>query len=184
MKNSIFCRVLILISFSCLVSFNLIAQEVMSYGEQDSMPKENNLLVEAQVLKGSKPFEGVIIQVFKGNEVSQEVRTNDQGYFKLVLNFDSLYKIAFSSKNYVTKFVEVDTREMPEEDRNFGYDMGLFKIGMVEINNSVDQSVYKKPLARFRYNEVAQIFVVDKVYKKEVKKRFEEKDQKPEVIKF
>ena len=101
--------------------------------EDDTAEIETNLLVEAQVLFNSKPFEGVIIQVI--NETEKVVKTDTtepNGFFRIKLDFDSVLK----------------------------------------------------PVARFRYSETAQIFIVDREYRKEVKKRFKEKDQEPEIINF
>ena len=55
---------------------------------------------------------------------------------------------------------------------------------MLKKETSMDYSIYLKPVARFRYSETAQIFIVDREYRKEVKKRFKEKDQEPEIINF
>ena len=153
--------------------------------EDDTAEIETNLLVEAQVLFNSKPFEGVIIQVI--NETEKVVKTDTtrpNGFFRIKLDFDSVYVIYFKKKGFVTKKVEVDTRNMVEAEKEFGYDLGLFKLSMLKKETSMDYSIYLKPVARFRYSETAQIFVVDREYRKEVKKRFKEKDQEPEIINF
>jgi len=162
------------------------SQDYMVMGdEDDTSGLETNLLVEAQVLKNGGPFEGVIIEVVDDKRrVVITDTTKSNGYFSIKLGFDSLYTINFKKDGFVTKRVEVDTRNMIEDDKAFGYDLGLFKISMLKKEPSTDYSIYRKPVARFKYSETAQIFVVDKKFKKEVKKRFEEKDQNPEIIKF
>ncbi|MGY8953836.1 MAG: hypothetical protein ACKVJP_10780, partial [Flavobacteriales bacterium] len=110
--------------------------------------------------------------------------TKPNGFFRIKLDFDSVYVIYFKKKGFVTKKVEVDTRNMVEAEKEFGYDLGLFKLSMLKKETSMDYSIYLKPVARFRYSETAQIFIVDREYRKEVKKRFKEKDQEPEIINF
>lgn len=176
----------VLLAILLLAPAFCFSQDYMVMGdEDDTTGLETNLLVEAQVLQNEKPFEGVIIQV--RGEKKQLIRTDttkSNGYFNVKLGFDSVYVIHFKKEGYVTKKVEVDTRNMIEEDKAFGYDLGMFKLSMLKKEPKVDYSIYLDPVARFRYSETAQIFVVDKKYKKEVKKRFEEKDQSPEIIKF
>lgn len=167
------------------VAFNSHGQGVFSFGsDEDSVEMETNLLIEAQVLNGGSSFEGVTVEVRNGNTLMKSDLTKSNGFFSIKLNFDSLYTLSFVKDGYVTKHVEVDTRNIPDEDKEFGYDLGMFKIGMLKKEVGKDYENYSKAIARFRYNDVAQIFVVDKSYKKEVKQRFEESDEKLDIIKF
>jgi hypothetical protein len=160
-------------------------QDVAAFGElEDSSSIENNLLVEAQVLLNSKPMLGVTVLVYNGDNQITTTTTADNGFFSLKLNFDSVYVLHLVHKGYVTKKVEIDTRELPEEDKQFGYDLGLFKVEMLEIQSGESYSLYDEPIARFRYSDVAQLFVVDKKFKKQVKQRFEKENKEPEVIRF
>ncbi|MBD80161.1 MAG: hypothetical protein CL840_14705 [Crocinitomicaceae bacterium] len=157
----------------------------MSFGSIDDTAIEKNLLVEAQVLESANPAPGVVIEVIneKGGITSKDT-TKDNGYFSVKLNFDSVFVLKFKKDGYVTKMVAIDTRNMLEEDKEFGYDLGMFKLSMLKREEKKDYSLYKQPIARFSYNEIMQIFVVDKAYKKVVKKRFDDKGEKPEIIKF
>jgi hypothetical protein len=60
----------------------------------------------------------------------------------------------------------------------------MFKLQMLKEDDANNFRLYLKPIARFHYSEIAQIYVVDKQFKKDVKKRFEEAKEKPDVIKF
>lgn len=155
---------------------------VLAKGQDDS--SSLNLLVQAQVLNQEKPFENVTVRVVNSNKVTQEVSTKENGFFSLTLNFDSVYTLSFVRANYVIKTVEVDTRNMPDEDKELGYDLGMFKMTMMKLSECKNPGLYKKPIARFKYNDVSRQFVVDRSFKKEVKKRFEESDQKQDIIKF
>ena len=168
---------------SIFISQNGQSQGVFSFGETDSIAIETNLLIEAQVLDDGKPFEGVSRGVKAGDAVLYVSKTKEKGFFKIKLNYDTLYVLEFRKLGYITKKVEVDTRNLPEVDKQYGYDLGLFKLSMLKREEG-EPSLYIDAIARFHYSEVAQIFVVDKVFKKEIKKRFEEKDEKPDVIKF
>ncbi|MGB0391895.1 MAG: hypothetical protein ACPGD5_10005 [Salibacteraceae bacterium] len=181
LKNSFY---IFLFTFLSLFSSQIgLGQGVFSFGDTDSIETANNLLIEAQVLDGGKPFEGVNVGVKANDEVLLLSATNEKGFFKIELNFDTLFVLEFRKPGYITKKIEIDTRNLPEEDKKYGYDLGLFKLSMLKRDEG-DPSLYLDAIARFHYSDVAQIFVVDKVFKKEIKKRFEEKDVKPDVIKF
>ena len=100
------------------------------------------------------------------------------------MGFDTLVTLKFYKEGYVAKLIEVDTRNMLQEDRARGYDAGLFKLSMIELNNEIPIGLYKKPIAKFVYDPIAVNFVMDRKYKKEVKSTFKKADVQPDIIKF
>lgn len=156
--------------------------------EEESSTDETeqfNVLVNAQVIKGGSPFQNVDVVLKVNGKTVRQRKTGSDGFFELILEFDSVYVIAFEKEGYIPKSVEVDTRNLPEEDRFIGYDVGMFKMSMSKIQPGVLVGPYKKPMARFVYDPRTQNFVVDRDYKKERKEDFEKLKQKEIVpIKF
>ncbi|UTW62529.1 carboxypeptidase regulatory-like domain-containing protein [bacterium SCSIO 12741] len=175
----------IFFSLIFLVSSSAYGQEVAVFGdEDDSTALENNVLVNAQVTLKNRPFSQVEVKLYHGKTLLRETTTGEDGFFTLILEFDSLYHIKFRKEGYVTKLVEVDTREVPGEDQNIGYDLGMFKLDMIPRESGTNYDLYREPLARFMYDDISMNFVVDRKHKKSVKKRFEQENQKPDVIHF
>lgn len=177
-------RSYILILILILSAVSLLSQDVRLIGEvTDSLP-ESNLLLEAQVLLDEKPASGIRVKMLYKQKIIRSVATEENGYFRMTVGFDSLVVIEFHKPGYIVKRIEVDTQNMPAEDKSVGYDAGLFKINMLKKEQNVSEDLYAKPLARFVYDPVALNFVLDRKYKKEVKNKFKAADQKPEIIRF
>ncbi|MCB0480350.1 MAG: hypothetical protein KDC83_02915 [Flavobacteriales bacterium] len=178
-------RLLVILFFSTLhFSGALYSQDVESE-EALEEPSNLNVLVNAQVVKESKAFQNVDVVLSVDGKTIKQQKTNADGFFELILEFDSLYLISFNKEGYIPKSVEVDTRNILEEDKEMGYDVGMFKVSMSKIVPGVLIGPYKKPMARFIYDPRTQNFVVDKEYKKERKADFQRLKQKElEPIKF
>lgn len=174
----------LIVIISILAADSAHGQGVMKFGEEPEGEVDTNLLIDAQVLLDGKPKKDVIIDVVYKGETIKSTKTKSDGFFELVIGFDTLVSLKFQEEGYVTKIIEVDTRNMPEEDRVRGYDAGLFKLSMIKQDETTPIGLYKKPIARFVYDPVSFNFVLDRQYKKEVKKSFKEINAQPDVIKF
>lgn len=172
------------ITFSIFSLCTAVGQGVMKIGNSDEVATDTNLLIDAQVLENGKPMFNTIIKVKHNGLVIREAQTKKDGFFQLKIGFDSIVILDFSQEGYLTKLIEIDTRNMPEEDRIRGYDAGLFKLNMIKLTPEIPIGLYKDPIARFVYDPVAVNFVMDRKYKKEVKENFKKADIKPDIIKF
>ncbi len=180
-SNKINLIVLILTVFSVFSSYG---QGVLKIGDNLEVAGDTNLLIDAQVLENGKPMANIIVLVIHKGVVIREAETEKNGFFQLKIGFDTLVTLKFSKVGYLNKLIEIDTRNMPEEDRFRGYDAGLFKLSMIKLNDEIPMGLYKKPIAKFVYDPVAVNFVMDRKYKKEVKSKFKKVDAQPDVIKF
>lgn len=178
-------KIFLVVSIIALCSsFAALGQGVLKLGDDTEFAADTNLLIDAQVLLGGKPVKNVTVFVVHKGSVIKEAKTQNDGFFQLKVGFDTLVTLKFYKEGYVAKLIEVDTRNMPQEDRARGYDAGLFKLSMIELNNEIPIGLYKKPIAKFVYDPIAVNFVMDRKYKKEVKSTFKKADVQPDIIKF
>ncbi len=164
--------------------FSSLGQGVLEFGDEPETAADTNLLIEAQVLETGKPKSNVNIRILHNGVIINSAKTKSDGFFKLQIGFDTLVTLQFSESGYVTKLIEVDTRNMPQEDRVRGYDAGLFKLSMIRPDSDLPLGLYKNPIAKIVYDPISMNFVMDRAYKKKVKKSFKEADSKPDVIQF
>ncbi len=98
-------------------------------------------------------FENAEITIIKDDQVVEQISSTNKGEFALVLEPDYLYNILFTSKAYVSKRIQVDTRNISvmflKEDKKIFTDIRLF-----ERIAGVDFSGYEKlPVAKCSYNK-------------------------------
>lgn len=165
-------------------AFSAHGQGVLKIGNDAEVAADTNLLIDAQVLGSGKPMANITVLVVHKGDVIREAKTRKDGFFQLKVGFDTLVTLKFSQDGYLTKLIEIDTRNMPDEDRTRGYDAGLFKLSMIKLSSEIPIGLYKKPIAKFVYDPVAVNFVMDRKYKKEVKNNFKKADVQPDIIKF
>jgi hypothetical protein len=176
-------NLIVLILAVCSV-FSSYGQGVLKIGDDLEVAGDTNLLIDAQVLEDGKPMANINVLVIYKGLVIREAETEKNGFFQFKIGFDTLVTLNFSQDGYLTKLIEIDTRNMPEEDRFRGYDAGLFKLSMIKSNDEIPIALYKKPIAKFIYDPAAVNFIMDRKYKKEVKNNFKKADVKPDIIKF
>jgi len=176
--------ILIVLIFAVCSVFSSYGQGVLEIGDDSEVAGDTNLLIDAQVLENGKPMANIIVLVIHKGVVIREAETEKNGFFQLKIGFDTLVTLKFSKDDYLTKLIEIDTRNMPKEDRFRGYDAGLFKLNMIKFNDEIPIALYKKPIAKFVYDPAAVNFVMDRKYKKEVKNNFKKADVQSDIIKF
>ena len=173
----------VLILTVCSV-FSSYGQGVLKIGVESEVAVDTNLLIDAQVLENGKPIANVFVHVIHKGVVIREAETEKNGFFQLKIGFDTLVTLEFSKVDYLTKLIEIDTRNMPEEDRFRGYDAGLFKLNMIKFNYEIPIALYKNPVARFVFDPASVNFAMDRKYKKEVKNNCKKADVQLDIIKF
>jgi len=92
----------------------------------------------------------VTIEVKKDGESFKLFSSDMVGQFDFNLELDFKYEIYFSKKEYVTKWVIIDTKNIPEEDKEGGFaakiDMSLFK-----KRKNLDASILERPIGIMHY---------------------------------
>jgi hypothetical protein len=184
LKSSVFIACFIVWILGNITAIN--AQDIAVIGD-DSAPVDTNLLVRSQVLIDSTggPFAGAVVHLLEGTQRISTDTTDSIGYFTHHIPFDGLYKMVFIAPGFLRKSLEFDTRDMPDEDRKFGYDAGRFKVKMTQTKPGMPIGLLEEPIARFKYDSRYRIFAVDHKYRKERKEKFKNANQKDnDRIKF
>ncbi len=87
---------------------------------------------------------------------AQRLESNDTAYYMLELAFDNKYQIFFESEGHYTKFIELDTRDVIDIEKEQGY---LFPtdIGMEEtVSFDAAALLLKKPIGRAAFDRRTQ----------------------------
>jgi hypothetical protein len=102
----------------------------------------------------SKKISGVKINILEDNVNYNSVSSNSSGKYEFVIGFDHVYKIIYTYPNYVTKYLTVDTRYVPEDEKAGGYEMNIDMTLFQEIEG-LDVSILENPIgkAQFDVNE-------------------------------
>ena len=105
----------------------------------------------------AKKLEGVTIAVFKNGGKLVEIPTNASGKYEVNLDYGAEYKVMCSKAGYVSKNIAIDTRNIPEEDRQGGHGMNIDFTMMQDIPG-VDFSVLLEPFGKAKYNDNCKMF--------------------------
>ncbi len=95
--------------------------------------------------------------------------TNQKGKFKFDLSYEHLYTVRFEKKGYVTKIIEIDTREVPESHQRWGHEFGGWEVTLFRNIEQIDLATLDKPVARMFYDEDEGNFGWDYAYIRSVK---------------
>lgn len=101
-------------------------------------------------LSTSKKIDGVTITVYKNGAKLVEVPTNASGKYEVNLDYGSEYKVMCSKKGYVSKNIAIDTRNIPEEERQGGHGMNI-DFTMLQELPGVDFSILQEPFGKAKY---------------------------------
>jgi hypothetical protein len=136
-------------------------------------PKSNayDLLLMGKVkdAKNNKPIVGCDITILT-NDTLYELTTDKQGEYSIYLPLDRKYEVTYKAKKYFSKNIEIDTRNIPEEDKEGGFEMHLDG-NMIRYKKKINADVFTKPMARCKYEAASQSLEFDMPY---TQKRMEE----------
>ncbi len=98
----------------------------------------------------AKKLDAVTITVFKNGAKLVDVPTNASGKYEVNLDYGAEYKIMCSKTGFVGKNISIDTRNIPEEERQGGHGMNIDFTMMAEIPD-VDFSILQEPFGKAKY---------------------------------
>ena len=97
-----------------------------------------------------KKIDGVTVKVIQDGKIYDTQTSSSSGKYEFFLPLDHLYKVVYEKDGMVSKNVEIDTRNIPEEDRRGGFsyntDMSLF-----EVMEGVDFSILEQPIGKAKF---------------------------------
>ena len=159
--------VLLILLFGLLALFYLQEPKIIVQ-EKVNDYTENQLLENAEIIVkgivkdyvGDKPIANAEIIVYEDDEEVDNQKTNQEGFYILDLYYDKFYRIEYHYSSFITKFITIDTRSIPANDREGGYemyvDMTVFKsIGGMDI------SLFERPIGKAKYDSIRAEIVWD-----------------------
>ncbi|MBL7952323.1 MAG: hypothetical protein JNM62_11465 [Flavobacteriales bacterium] len=112
----------------------------------------DNVMIYGTVkdLTSSKKLDGVTVTVFKNGAKLIDVPTNASGKYEVNLDYGSDYKIMVSKTGFVGKNITIDTRNVPEEERQGGHGMNI-DFSMLTDLPGIDYSILNEPFGKANY---------------------------------
>ena len=114
-------------------------------------------------MNSSKKLDGVTITIFKNGGKLVEVPTNASGKYEVNLDYGAEYKVMCSKAGFVGKNISIDTRNIPEEERQGGHGMNIDFTMMTDLPG-VDFSVLLEPFGKAKYDGATGNFAWDMEY--------------------
>lgn len=112
----------------------------------------DNVMIYGTVkdLTSSKKLDAVTVTVFKNGAKLIDVPTNASGKYEINLDYGSDYKIMVSKSGFVGKNITIDTRNIPEEERQGGHGMNI-DFSMLTDLPGIDYSILNEPFGKAAY---------------------------------
>ncbi|MCB9164731.1 MAG: hypothetical protein H6592_09940 [Flavobacteriales bacterium] len=112
----------------------------------------DNVMIYGTVkdLTSSKKMDGVSVIVFKNGAKLIEVPTNASGKYEVNLDYGASYKIQVAKTGFVGKNITIDTRNVPEEERQGGHGMNIDFSIMSDLPG-IDYSILNEPFGMANY---------------------------------
>ena len=122
------------------------------------LTQENDLLLDGTLMAdtGTALLEGTVVVIDETGRECQRVpiTENMQGKFELRLPFDHVFDLRFEREEYTAKIIVVDTKNIPPEEQEWGYEFGGFRVVLNEP--SIERNQVK--VARIFYASDVQNF--------------------------
>ncbi len=130
----------------------IITLFVLLFSAVSTVAQVDRLLVYGTVKdeRSGKKLQDVQVTLVEDGETKKTYATALSGKFELDLDFEHDYDIRFSKDGYVSKFININTKNVPEENQvgGFGFDLDMSLFEEVE---GVNFDVLKKPIGKANY---------------------------------
>ncbi|MES2628778.1 MAG: hypothetical protein V4616_07395 [Bacteroidota bacterium] len=107
----------------------------------------------------------VKLSVVQDGKVITTYTTSAPGKFEVDVPFDGDYELRFSKDGYVAKFIKMDTRNVPKDDKvgGFGFDLD---ISLFKVIEGVNFDLFKQPMGIAKYSVATGTVEFDTEYTK------------------
>jgi tetratricopeptide (TPR) repeat protein len=127
--------------FLLAASFSLLAQD-----------QGANVFGTIKDLKSGKRLsDAKAILKVNGTEISSST-TSGNGKYELFLELEKDYELVFSKKGYFAKIINIDLRDIPEEEKNQGVFQLNIEIELFEEIEDIDASLLQQPIGKSRFD--------------------------------
>lgn len=150
---------LLLIFFTSLCSISAYAN------------KKDSILLTGKVFNDEERVKGLIVKIYAENDLIKTEHVRSANLFKIYLPKDHYLTIEVSAPNFHTKrfffdsHLPADKKKMP----SYKFDMDIFSEAELE---NVNTSVLDFPAGLVKYHPKKKVFLRDKKYTKEMKKKY------------
>jgi len=160
-------------AITLLMSLITITQSIAA---QDDTPNKSakksenvSLIVSGNFYADQRKLPQVTLLLKENGSVVQEIQSDANGKFEITLELDKLMTLHFEKDDFVEKIVKIDTRNVPQEVRQFNFYYKGWKVDMIPEELNVDVSILKRPVAVVVYNPTEEGFSTDKKYERTVR---------------
>ncbi|MGY6561664.1 MAG: hypothetical protein ACXITV_06125 [Luteibaculaceae bacterium] len=115
-------------------------------------------------LKSGKRIEGATATLFSNGKELQKSSTTSNGKYGLKFDLDADYEIVFAKKGYFAKSINIDLREIPEEEKDQGVFQLNIEIELFEEIENIDASILKEPIGKSRFDHATGTITWDMDY--------------------
>lgn len=125
-----------------------------------SIVSAQDLLITGRTLNAetSAPLAGFWIETQSENDTLTQLFFDENGAFATKVDFDKVVFLSFGSDSTQTKIIEVDTYNVPEEDKTFGFEFGTVTINLLPL---VDKQTAKADTVARIYFDPEEYFTVE-----------------------
>ncbi|MBL4758077.1 MAG: hypothetical protein JKY32_10765 [Rhizobiales bacterium] len=127
------------------------------------------MFVDGTVKEGKVKLVGATVTVYEDGNKTGSVIVNATGKFGFDLLMDHQYIIEFSKAGYVSKKISVNTKGVPPEDAEFGFEFGGWQVLLFKKVEGLDVSILDNPVGKIFYDPEDGGFNYDVKYTKSIR---------------
>lgn len=123
--------------------------------------------------RSNKLLSNVLVTKERDGKVMDSVRTGVNGRFILKLDFGYDYNIRLSKNGYVSKFININSENVPDENQvgGFGFDLN---VNLFEEVEGINFDILKQPIGKAKFEEASGEIAFDFEYTKSIQARINE----------
>lgn len=126
---------------------------------------ESPVIIYGVVLdEGDKePLSKAFVYVVTAGDTIESIKVGENGRFEYYSTFDTEMDLHFSSKGCVSKIVAIDTKNVPEAEREGGFGFDL-DITLFKKEKKKDYSLYDEAIALAQYETASKSLSFNNAY--------------------
>jgi len=119
-----------------------------------------------------KRMEGAVVTIKRNGAVWKTVTSPANGKFQAGLLPDAIYMIEVSKPGFVSKKIQVSTKNVPPDDAKYGFDIPM-DISLFEEMDGLDVSILNQPIGKIAFNPETGYMDHDAAYTKSIQKEMD-----------
>lgn len=144
--------------------------------QETTVASRGDLYIDGLIRHEKKRLDSVHVQLLDwktGKEISALV-TDSTAKFAFSLAFDKQYKVLMSRRGFYHKYMYINTQNVPEAAKAFGFEIGGFVISMLPKSNPLRNSrLLQQPIAKIYYDTSQQGFDFDKEWSEQMQEAYD-----------